>query len=103
MPRDTLAKFVFLHLVGSVGHVVHLGVARERNVDSLFFLLDWERYGFDKKCAGTRYAELVILHLVGSEGHLVHSGASEERNDDALFLMLGWLWYRFHKKHVGTR
>jgi hypothetical protein len=32
--------------------------------------------GFNKKCAGTRYAELVFLHLVGSTGHVLHSDAS---------------------------
>jgi hypothetical protein len=41
-------------------------------------VLRWERYGFDKKCDGTRYAELVFLHPVGYAGHVVHSGASGE-------------------------
>jgi hypothetical protein len=26
---------------------------------ALFFMLEWDRYGFEKKRAGTRYAELV--------------------------------------------
>jgi hypothetical protein len=38
-------------------------------------VLRWERYGFDKKCDGTRYAELVFLHLVGYAGHVVHPGS----------------------------
>jgi hypothetical protein len=33
---------------------------------ALFFLLGWGQYRFDKKRAGTRYAELVFLHPVGS-------------------------------------
>jgi hypothetical protein len=39
-------------------------------------MLGWARYGFDKKRAGTRYAELVFLHLVGYTSQVVHSDAS---------------------------
>jgi hypothetical protein len=42
-----------------------------------FFMIGWARYGFLKKSARIRYAELMILHPVGSTGHIVHSGASE--------------------------
>jgi hypothetical protein len=41
-----------------------------------FFMIGWARYGFLKKSARIRYAELMILHPVGSTGHIVHSGAS---------------------------
>jgi hypothetical protein len=58
-----------------VGHIVHSGASEVRNVDALFFMLGLDRYAFDKKCVGTRYAELVFLHLVGSACHVVHSGA----------------------------
>jgi hypothetical protein len=47
------------------------------NVDALFFMLQRDRYGFDKKRFRTHYAELVFLHPLGSVGHVVHSGASE--------------------------
>jgi hypothetical protein len=70
------AELVFLHPVGSTGHVVHFGVSRVRNVDALFFMFGWDWYGFIKKRDGTRYAEPVFLHLVGYIGHVVHSGAS---------------------------
>jgi hypothetical protein len=70
---------------------------------TLFFIIRWDRYGFDKKRTGTRYIELVFLHPVGSTGHVVDSGTSEARNMIALFLMLGWDRYRFDKKHVRTR
>jgi hypothetical protein len=43
-----------------------------RNIDAIFFMLEWDRYGFGKKCAGTHYAKLVFLHLVGSMGHVEH-------------------------------
>jgi hypothetical protein len=48
--RTRYHEFVFLHPVGSGA----------RKVDALFFMLRWDRYGFDKKRVGTRYAELVF-------------------------------------------
>jgi hypothetical protein len=57
-------------------------------------MLRWDRYVFDKKCVGTRYAELVFLHPVGFVGHVVHYGASGAQNINALFFMLGWDRYR---------
>jgi hypothetical protein len=60
-----------------------------RNVNALFFMLDWDRYGFNKKGNGTRYAELVSLQPLGSVGHIVHSVVSRAQNGDTLFFMLG--------------
>jgi hypothetical protein len=71
------AKPVFLHPLGSAGHVVHSGASGLQNVDALFFMLEWDQYRFHKKCAETPNAKLVFLHLVGSVGHVVHSSASE--------------------------
>jgi hypothetical protein len=79
--------FVF-HPVGSTGQVVHFGASGERIIDTLFFKLRWDRYGFDKKCIGTRYAELLFLHPVRSAGQVVHFGASRERIIDTLFFKL---------------
>jgi hypothetical protein len=94
----TFAELVFLHLVGSTGHVVHSGAFGARNIDKLLFMLRWDWYEFDKKSAETRYAELVFLYPMGHTGHVVHSGAFRVRNVDELFYMLGWAWGVFHKK-----
>jgi hypothetical protein len=43
------AELVFLHLVGTVGHIVHSGASEARNGDALFFMIHQNRYGLDKK------------------------------------------------------
>jgi hypothetical protein len=83
-------EHVFLHPMGSVGHIVQSGPLGVRNSDTLFTMLGWDRYGFYKKLTGTQYAKNVFFHLIGSVSHLVLSSASEEQNKDVLFLMLGW-------------
>jgi hypothetical protein len=74
--RANCAKLLFLHPVGSAGHVVRFGASGERIIDTIFFKVSWGRYGFDKKRFSTRYTELVFSHLVGTVGHVVHSDAS---------------------------
>jgi hypothetical protein len=69
---------VFLHPVGSTGHVVLSGAIGAGNIDTLFFMLGFDWYGFDKKHADTRYAKLVFLHPMGSTGDEVHFSSSRE-------------------------
>jgi hypothetical protein len=68
-------ELMFVHLVGSGGHIAFWYVW-DTEVDALFFMLKWDRFGFHKKSAGTPYAKLVFLHSVGSAGHVVHSRVS---------------------------
>jgi hypothetical protein len=85
-----------------VGHIVHSGACGAQNIDALFFMLGWDRYGFNKKHDATCYVELMFFHPVGSAGHVVHTGASRARNLDALFFMLGWDRYGLNKMRAGT-
>jgi hypothetical protein len=84
-----------------VGHVLHFDASETQNFNTLLFMLGCDRYGFRKKCARTRYAELVFLHPVGSAGQVVHYDPSGAQNVDALFFLLGWYQYEFHKKCIG--
>jgi hypothetical protein len=69
---------------------------------TVFFMLGWDGYGFNKNRAGTRYPELMFSHPVGCAGHVVDFGTSEARNVMALFFILGWDRYGFNKKRAGT-
>jgi hypothetical protein len=99
--RTCYTKLLFLHPMGSVGHLVHSGALGARNVDAL--MLGWAQCSFHKKHASARYAQLVFSHPVGSVGHVVHSGVSKARNIDAPFFMFRWASCGCHKKIFASR
>jgi hypothetical protein len=70
---------------------------------ALYFMLRWDRYGFNKSAPDHVMPKLCVSHPVGSTGHVVLSSASEARIIDPPFFMLGWARCSFHKKHDGTR
>jgi hypothetical protein len=39
-------ELVFLHPVGSAGHVVHSCASEQQNIDALFFMLGWAQGRF---------------------------------------------------------
>jgi hypothetical protein len=59
------AERVFLHPVGSAGHIVHSGAYGLQNVNALILMMGWDLCGFHKKHARTRYTELVFFDPVG--------------------------------------
>jgi hypothetical protein len=55
------AEFVFVHLVGSTGHVGHSSASEMRNVNLLFFMIGWAQCGPHKNREETCYAKLVFF------------------------------------------
>jgi hypothetical protein len=40
--KTRYSELVFLHSLGSAGHIVHFGAAGRQNVDAVFFMLGWD-------------------------------------------------------------
>jgi hypothetical protein len=93
-------EHVFLHPVGSVGSAFRC--IRARNIDILFFMLEWDRYRFQKKRTKTCYARTCVFASGGIYGscsafHCV-LGMKQGHNIFHARVDLGG----FHKKRIGT-
>jgi hypothetical protein len=69
------AKIVFLHLVGSAGHIVHSGARGAPNVGALFSCWGGPGTVSIKIAPGDVTPTLCFLHLVGSTGHRSRSAS----------------------------
>jgi hypothetical protein len=58
--RTCYDELMFLHPVGSAGHVVYSSASGARNVNTIFFMLRWDWYGFHKKLLETRTMNFVF-------------------------------------------
>jgi hypothetical protein len=65
------------------------GASVMQNIDAIFFMLRWARFGFDKNRTGTRYVELVCFASSGTYGSVVRFGTLGVQNVDASFSCLG--------------
>jgi hypothetical protein len=75
-PGTRYAELIFLHPVELRVTSCNLVHPEHETSTQLVFMRAWDWYGFGKKRAEIRHAELEFLHPVGSAGHTVHSGAS---------------------------
>jgi hypothetical protein len=64
---------VFLHTVGSAGHVVHSGPSGHEMSMHYFSCSGGTSAVFIKSAPGHVMPNLCFLHLVGSMGHVLHS------------------------------
>jgi hypothetical protein len=51
-----------------VVHIVHFGALRMRNIDALFFMLEWALCDLQKKHTWTHYTKLLFFASGGTYG-----------------------------------
>jgi hypothetical protein len=66
--KTRYADLVFLHLVGSAGHVMHSGASGERNIDILFSCSGGS--GTDLRKSGTRHVMLNFSFCIRWDLHV---------------------------------
>jgi hypothetical protein len=68
---DTL-EYSWVKAIIGIYTLANYSVAKKsqqpRNINALFFMLGWARYGFHKMCIGTHCAELMVFASGGISG-----------------------------------
>jgi hypothetical protein len=86
---ECYAKLLFLHPVGSTGHIVH----PVHDTSTHYFSCSGGPNAVSIKSALGHITLNLCFAFGGSVGHIMHFGPSGVRNVNTLFFMLGWAWY----------
>jgi hypothetical protein len=94
------AELVFWDMVESTGHVVHSSASGLRNIDALYFMLEWAWCGSKKSVSLHLTPDLCFSSDEICGSHRGFRGV-RPRNINAVFFMLGWPRCGFQKNAPG--